>query len=97
MSNKVFAVSVSVVLFILCIVTAVSILPERCILFSDNSGLQCDALIIPYVPCGCQDRRMASVATIIAGLGISSFFIPFFVYVIRSLLKRSNEETKLFD
>ncbi len=98
-SEKIIVISVSIILFLICSITAALILPENCSLFSDNipGGLQCDALTIPYVPCGCQDRRMASVATIITGLGVSFFFLPFIVYVLRNRRNYPSQQTKLFD
>lgn len=97
--EKITVVSISIALSAICLITAFSILPERCSLFSDNvtGGLQCDVLTIPYVPCGCQDRRTASVATIIAGMGLSFIFIPLLVYAIRNWQNSSVEQTKLFD
>ena len=97
--EKIIVIFFSIILFLVCIIAAVSILPESCSLFSDNipGGFQCDGLTIPSVPCGCQDRRMASVASIIAGLGISVILLPFLVFAIRNRRNNTKGKAKIFD
>ncbi len=96
-----FLVSFSITLFVVCVVSAGWILPEHCSLFSDNipGGFECDGVDFskPISPCGCQDRRMASVATIIASLGICFLFLPFIIFAIKNSRNRPVEQTKLFD
>jgi len=90
-------VSFSIIMFVVCIVSANWLLPKHCSLFDDNiphpqmchtPGMKCDL---------CEDIATASVASTIAGLGISFFFLPFAVFAIRNLRNRPIEQTKLFD
>lgn len=48
-------------------------------------------------PCPiCQDKRMATTASYIFGLGIGFLILPFIVFPLRELHNRSTEQTKLF-
>ncbi len=99
--EKLSIVLISFSLAALCIFTSLAILPERCHLFSDNipGGFECDGFNpnIPIEPCGCQDRRMASVATVAAGLGVGLIFLPFFIFAIRNPRKPADNSAKIFD
>ena len=94
-------VSFSIISFLICVIAAVSILPEHCSFFSSNieSGFACDGIDwrTPK-PCAiCRNKGVATAASIIAGLGFGSFFVPFAVFALRNFRNRSVKPTKLFD
>ena len=99
--EKLVVVFVSLILFIICIITSQWIMPEHCNLFSDNieGRFACDGWDSSNPrPCPvCYNRQLAAVASIIASLGIAFLFLPFIVFVIRNLRNRPVRQTKLFD
>jgi hypothetical protein len=99
--EKAFVFTFSIIVFMVCIITAVSILPEHCSLFSNNieSGFACDGLDWRNPqPCViCRDKGTAKAASIIAGLGFSFFLIPFAVLTLKDFLSRPTNKVKLFE
>jgi hypothetical protein len=94
-------VSFSTVLFLICIVTAISILPEHCSPFSSNieSGFACDGVDWRNPkPCAiCRDKGVARIASIIAGLGLAFFLMPATVIALKNFRSRPVSKTNLFD
>src|SRR5688572_10294514 len=79
--------SFSITLFVVCMVSANWMLPEYCNFFSSNElhGLACDGMRDWKVdPCPiCEDKRMATTASSLFGLGISFLFLPFVIFTIQ--------------
>jgi len=94
-------VSFSIILFLVCIIYANWMLPEYCDFFSSNElhGLACDGMRDWKVdPCPiCEDKRMATIASFVFGLGIGFIFLPFVVFTIQKMRNRPVEQTKLFE
>jgi len=94
-------ISFLMLLFFSCLILAYSLLPQYCNFFSSNEllGFACDGMRDWKVdPCPiCEDKRMATVASYLFGLGIGFLFIPFVIFAIRKWQNRSVEQTKLFD
>ena len=99
----ILVIGVSLLLFIICVISARLILPENCRLFDDNipGGFECDGFTVGEPDrCSennCEDLKSASAASIITGLGVYILFLPFFVLAIKNFQNNSVKEIKLFD
>jgi hypothetical protein len=93
--------SVSVVLFVTCLVISNLILPENCYLYELRQvGLLCDGIEIgkPNPPCPiCRDERLATLARILFIAGFCFLILPFIVFVMKERRAKPLEQTKLFD
>ncbi|HLL99900.1 MAG TPA: hypothetical protein VK400_02510 [Pyrinomonadaceae bacterium] len=87
------------VLGIACVTFALWLLPKNCSLFVSNLPGPQMCHTIPVDDCSsfCQDGRGEWFASLVAVFGVCVFFVPFIVYLLKDLLNRSVERTKLFD
>jgi hypothetical protein len=94
--EMVLVIAVSLVLFLGCITSAQFLTPRNCNLF-DNSQryLQCDNI---NINCDmCVDDRMVSVAQLTFFLGFGFLLIPVFIFGMKKLRNRSDDNVQLFD
>ena len=97
--EKTIVVILSIVLFSICIITALLVNPDGCDFFSSNfPGPQsCHTIPMSKDCFSCKNIAGSYVASAIAGLGIITIFLPIIVFFLRELRNRSDEQTKLFD
>ena len=81
-------VVVLLVVFAICMGTAILILPENCQLFGSNASgpFDCDGFTVNDPdPCRtCRNKGMALVAQIIAGLGVLTLLLPLIIPLLRT-------------
>lgn len=82
-----------------CIIFAIWLLPKNCTLFVSNVAGPQMCHTIPMDGCSsfCQDGRHEWFASLVAIFGVCVFFVPAAVYLLKRLLNRPAEQTRLFD
>ena len=79
-------IAIGTTLFLACVLIAISITPENCVLIGSNAPnpFACDGITFPPTPCRiCADQRTALVAQLIAAIGALLLLLPALVNFVR--------------